>query len=138
MTEVQVLNEGQILMDHLPKDEVLLEEDALIEESEQDTRSSSMPEALLVEAVEGSSAADPQERAPTEANLAEREWLYFQSFGTKALLTLEDERRPRKRQEQCYGQVQSASSAPMPRGGSVRGSPARWLISLAPSGCPCT
>src|SRR5438093_11705183 len=90
MTEVQVLNEGQILMDHLPKDEVLLEEDALIEESDQDTRSSSMPEALLVEAVEGSSAADPQARAPTEANLAELEWLYFQSFGTKALLTRDD------------------------------------------------
>src|SRR5437667_201822 len=69
MTEVQALNEDQIVMDHLPKDEVLLEEDAVIEESDQDTRSSSMPEALLVEAVEGSSAADPQERAPTEANL---------------------------------------------------------------------
>src|SRR3989442_13089508 len=100
MTEVQVLNEGQILMDHLPKDEVLLEEDALIEESDQDTRSSSMPEALLVEAVEGSSAADPQERAPTEANLAELECLYFQSFGTKAFLTPEDELRLGKRIEQ--------------------------------------
>src|SRR5947199_9194266 len=108
MTEVQPLNEGQIVMDHLPKDEVLLEEDALIEESDQDTRSSSMPEALLVEAVEGSSAADPQERAPTKANLAELEWLYFQSFGKKALLTREDEVRLGKRIEQGDRQVRRA------------------------------
>src|SRR5207245_9195629 len=94
MTEVQVLNEDQVVMDHLPKDEVLLEEDAVIEESDQDTRSSSMPEALLVEAVAGSSAADPQERAPTEANLAELEWLDYEACGTKALRTPEAEVRP--------------------------------------------
>ena len=111
MTEVQVLNEDQVVMDHLPKDEVLLEEDALIEESDQDTRSSSMPEALLVEAVEGSSAADPQETAPTEANLAELEWLYFQSFGKKALLTREDEVRLGKRIEQGDRQVRRALRA---------------------------
>src|SRR5438876_4385734 len=111
MTEVQALNEDQIVMDHLPKDEVLLEEDALIGESDQDTRSSSMPEALLVEAVEGSSAADPQERGPTEANLAELEWLYFQSFGTKALLTREDEVRLGKRIEQGDRQVRRALRA---------------------------
>ncbi|TLY30135.1 MAG: hypothetical protein E6K62_08980, partial [Nitrospirae bacterium] len=111
MTEVQALNEDQVVMDHLPKDEVLLEEDAVIEESDQDTRSSSMPEALLVEAVEGSSAADPQERAPTEANLAELEWLYFQSFGTKALLTREDEVRLGKRIEQGDRQVRRALRA---------------------------
>src|SRR5881628_2244813 len=81
MTEVQVLNEDQVVMDHLPNDEVLLEEDALIEEADQDTLPSAMPETLLVEAVESSSAADPQEVAPTKANLAELEWLYFQSFG---------------------------------------------------------
>src|SRR2546428_14180937 len=90
MTEVQALNEDQVVMDHLPKDEVLLEEDAVMEESDQDTRSSSMSEALLVEAVEGSSAADPQERAPTEANLAELEWLCFHAVVTKALRTRED------------------------------------------------
>src|SRR2546422_9536973 len=111
MTEVQALNEDQVVMDHLPKDEVLLEEDAVIEESDQDTRSSSMPEALLVEAVEGSSAADPQERAPTEANLAELEWLYFQSFGMKALLTREDEVRLGKRIEQGDRQVRRALRA---------------------------
>src|SRR5436309_9014314 len=111
MTEVQVLNEDQIVMDHLPKDEVLLEEDALLEESDQDTVPSSMPEALLAEAVEGSSTADPQETAPTEANLAELEWLYFQSFGTKALLTREDEVRLGKRIEQGDRQVRRALRA---------------------------
>src|SRR5437879_12918564 len=65
-------------MDDLTKDQVLLEEDA-------------EPETLLVEAVEGSGADDPQETVPTETNLAELEWLYFHSFGAKALLTREDE-----------------------------------------------
>src|SRR2546427_10617852 len=111
MTEVQALNEDQVVMDHLPKDEVLLEEDAVIEESDQDTRSSSMPEALLVEAVEGSSAADPQERAPTEPILAELEWLYFQAFGAKALLTREDEVALGKRIEQGDRQVRRALRA---------------------------
>src|SRR5438128_4695941 len=111
MTEVQVLNEDQVVMDHLPKDEVLLEEDALIEESDQDTLPSAMPETLLVEAVEGSGAADPQETAPTGANLAELEWLYFQSFGKKALLTREDEVRLGKRIEQGDRQVRRALRA---------------------------
>src|SRR5437660_12012661 len=98
-------------MDHLPKDEGLLEEDAVIEESDQDTRSSSMPEALLADAVEGSSTADPQETAPPEAKLAELEWLYFQSFGTKALLTREDEVRLGKRIGQGGRQVRRALRA---------------------------
>src|SRR5438093_5241012 len=108
MTEVQVLNEGQVVMDQLPNDEVLLEEDALIEEADQDTLPSAMPEPLLVEAVESSSAADPPEAAPTKANLAELEWLYFQSFGKKALLTREDEVRLGKRIEQGDRQVRRA------------------------------
>src|SRR2546422_4819315 len=83
MIEVKALNEDHIVMDDLMKDKVLLEEDAVVEESDQDTLPSSMPETLLVEAVEGSSAADSQETAPTEANLAELEWLYFQSFGDR-------------------------------------------------------
>src|SRR2546426_12791956 len=131
MTEVQVLNEGQIVMAHLPKDEVLLEEDALIEESDQDTRPSSMPETLLVEAVEGSSAADPQETAPTEANLAELEWLYFQAFGTKALLTREDEVRLGKRIEQGDRQGRRA----LPAGPShTRGRPPTEVVKGCQSG----
>src|SRR2546427_12261882 len=90
MTEVKALNEDQLVMDDLTKDKVLLDENTLLEESDQDTVPSSMPEALLVEAVESSSAGDPQETAPTEGNLAELEWLYFQSFGKKGLLTRED------------------------------------------------
>src|SRR5207245_8774585 len=77
----------------------------------QDTRSSSMPEALLADAVEGSSTADPQETAPTEAKLAELEWLYFQSFGKKALLTREDEVRLGKPIEQGDRQVRRALRA---------------------------
>src|SRR6266849_8548233 len=108
MTEVKALNEDQIVMDDLMKAKVLSEEDAVIEESDQDTLPSSVRETLLVEAVEGSSAADPQETAPTEANLAELEWLYFQSFGAKALLTREDEVRLGKRIEQGDRQVRRA------------------------------
>jgi len=111
MTEVKALNEDQIVMDDLMKEKVLPEEDAVIEESDQDTLPSSMPEALLVEAVEGSSAADSQETAPTEANLAELEWLYFQSFGKKALLTREDEVVLGKRIEQGDRQVRRALRA---------------------------
>jgi len=108
MTEVKALNEDQIVMDDLMKEKVLPEEDAVIEESDQDTLPSSVRETLLVEAVEGSSAADPQETAPTEANLAELEWLYFQSFGAKALLTREDEVALGKRIEQGDRQVRRA------------------------------
>src|SRR2546426_1057521 len=111
MTEVKALNEDQLVMDDLTKDKVLLDENTLLEESDQDTVPSSMPEALLVEAVEGSSAADPQETAPTEANLAELEWLYFQSFGKKALLTREDEVALGKRIEQGDRQVRRALRA---------------------------
>src|SRR3989442_2431177 len=111
MVEVIALNEDHIVMDDLMKDKVLLEENTLIEESDQDTLPSSMPEALLVEAVEGSSAADSQETAPTEANLAELEWLYFQSFGKKALLTREDEVALGKRIEQGDRQVRRALRA---------------------------
>src|SRR5712692_9421710 len=111
MTEVKALNEDQIVMDDLMKEKVLPEEDAVIEESDQDTLPSSVRETLLVEAVEGSSAADPQETAPTEANLAELEWLYFQSFGAKALLTREDEVALGKRIEQGDRQVRRALRA---------------------------
>src|SRR5437667_8844320 len=111
MTEVKALNEDQLVMDDLTKDKVLLDENTLLEESDQDTVPSSMPEALLVEAVEGSSAADPQETAPTEANLAELEWLYFQSFGKKALLTREDEVALGKRIKQGDRQVRHALRA---------------------------
>src|SRR5437870_13040383 len=111
MIEVKALNEDHIVMDDLMKVKVLLEEDALIEESDQDTLPSAMPETLLVEAVEGSGAADPQETAPTGANLAELEWLYFQSFGKKALLTREDEVRLGKRIEQGDRQVRRALRA---------------------------
>jgi len=111
MIEVKALNEDHIVMDDLMKDKVLLEEDAVVEESDQDTLPSSMPETLLVEAVEGSSAADSQETAPTEANLAELEWLYFQSFGKKALLTREDEVALGKRIEQGDRQVRRALRA---------------------------
>src|SRR5213594_2425309 len=111
MIEVKALNEDHIVMDDLMKDKVLLEEDAVVEESDQDTLPSSMPETLLVEAVEGSGAADSQETAPTEANLAELEWLYFQSFGKKALLTREDEVALGKRIEQGDRQVRRALRA---------------------------
>src|SRR2546425_9247188 len=111
MIEVKALNEDHIVMDDLMKDKVLLEEDAVVEESDQDTLPSSMPETLLVEAVEGSSAADSQETAPTEAKLAELEWLYFQSFGKKALLTREDEVALGKRIEQGDRQVRRALRA---------------------------
>src|SRR5260370_38514125 len=114
MIEVKALNEDHIVMDDLMKDKVLLEEDAVVEESDQDTLPSSMPEALLVEAVEGSSAADPQGTAPTEANLAELEWLYFQSFGKKALLTRENEVPLGKRIEQG-----EREGGPAPRAGPV-------------------
>ena len=95
VTEVKALNEGPIVMDDLTKDKVLLEEDA-------------EPETLLVEAVEGSGADDPQETVPTETNLAELEWLYFHSFGAKALLTREDEVALGKRIEQGDRQVRRA------------------------------
>src|SRR3989475_10421396 len=111
MTEVKALNEDQIVMDDLMKEKVLPEEDAVIEESDQDTLPSSVRETLLVEAVEGSSAADPQETTPTEANLAELEWLYFQSFGAKALLTREGEVALGKRIEQGDRQVRHALRA---------------------------
>src|SRR5256712_12923389 len=111
MIEVKALNEDHIVMDDLMKDKVLLGEDAVVEESDQDTLPSSMPEALLVEAVEGSSAADSQETAPTEANLAELEWLYFQSFGKKALLTREDAVALGERIEQGDRQVRRALRA---------------------------
>src|SRR5713101_7004769 len=108
MIEVKALNEDHIVMDDLMKDKALLEEDAVVEESNQDTLPSSMPETLLVEAVEGSSAADSQETAPTEAKLAELEWLYFQSFGKRVLLTREDEVALGKRIEQGDRQVRRA------------------------------
>ena len=73
MTEVKALNEGRIVMDDLVKDKVLLEEDTVIEESDQDTLPYSVSEPLLLEAVEGSNAAEPQETAPAEPNLAELE-----------------------------------------------------------------
>src|SRR5256884_6352016 len=111
MTEVKALNEGRIVMDDLMKDKVLLEEDTVVGESDQDTLPYSVSEPLLLEAVEGSNAAEPQETAPTEANLAELEWLYFQSFGTKALLTREDEVRLGKRIEQGDRQVRRALRA---------------------------
>ena len=44
MTEVPVHSEGQTVMDDLTKDKMLLEEDAVMGESDQDTLSSSMPE----------------------------------------------------------------------------------------------
>src|SRR3989441_4141568 len=88
MTEVKALNGDQIMMDDLMKNKVLLEEEDAVSET------------LLGEAAEGSSAADPQETVPTEANLAELEWLYFQSFGAKALLTREGEVALGKRIEQ--------------------------------------
>jgi RNA polymerase primary sigma factor len=111
MTEVKALNEGRIVMDDLMKDKVLLEEDTVIEESDQDTLPYSVSEPLLLEAVEGSNAAEPQETAPTEPNLAELEWLYFQSFGAKALLTREDEVALGKRIEQGDRQVRRALRA---------------------------
>ena len=109
--EVPAHSEGQTVMDGLTKDKLLLEEDAVIGESDQDTLPSSMPETLLAEAVEGSSTADPQETAPTEANLAELEWLYFQSFGAKALLTRDDEVALGKRIKQGDRQVRRALRA---------------------------
>jgi len=111
MIEVAAHFEGQTVMDDLTKDRMLLEEDAVIGESDQDTLPSSMPETLLVEAVEGSSTADAQETAPTEANLAELEWLYFQSFGAKALLTRDDEVALGKRIKQGDRQVRHALRA---------------------------
>src|SRR5437870_299377 len=108
MIEVAAHFEGQTVMDDLTKDRMLLEEDAVIGESDQDTLPSSMPETLLVEAVEGSSTADAQETAPTEASLAELEWLYFQSFGAKALLTRDDEVALGKRIKQGDRQVRRA------------------------------
>jgi len=111
MTEVKALNEGRIVMDDLVKDKVLLEQDTVIEESDQDTLPYSVSEPLLLEAVEGSNAAEPQETAPAEPNLAELEWLYFQSFGAKALLTREDEVVLGKRIEQGDRQVRRALRA---------------------------
>jgi RNA polymerase primary sigma factor len=108
MIEIKALSEDQIVMGDLPKDEVLLEEDAVIGESDQDTLPYPVAEALLAEAVEGSSAGASQESGPTEANLAELEWLYFRSFGTKALLTREDEVTLGKRIEQGDRQVRRA------------------------------
>ena len=49
MTEVSAHSEGQTVMDDLTKDKMLLEEDAVIGESDQDTLSSSMPETLMAE-----------------------------------------------------------------------------------------
>src|SRR3989442_1865432 len=100
MTEVKALNEDQLVMDDLTNDKVLLDENTLLEESDQDTVPSSMPEALLVEAVEGSNAADPQETAPTQANLAQLGWAYFPSFGHKGFLTRGNQSSLGKRIEQ--------------------------------------
>jgi RNA polymerase primary sigma factor len=98
-------------MDDLTKDNVLLGEDAVIEEADRDTLPTSVPEPLLEEAVEGSSAAETQETSPIKANLAELEWLYFQSFGAKALLTREDEVALGKRIGQGDRQVRRALRA---------------------------
>src|SRR5713226_3955525 len=111
MTEVKALSEDQIVMDDLTKDKVLPEEDAVIEESDQDTLPYPVAKTLLAEAVEGSSAGDSQESGPTVANPVELEWLYFRSFGKRALLTREDEVALGKRIEQGDRQVRRALRA---------------------------
>jgi RNA polymerase primary sigma factor len=95
-------------MDDLTKDKMLLQEDAVSGESDQDTLPSSVPETLLDEAVEGSITANPQETAPAETKLAELEWMYFQSFGAKALLTRDGEVTLGKRIKQGDRQVRRA------------------------------
>jgi len=111
MTEVKALSEDQIAMDDLTKDKVLLEEDAVIGDSDQDTLPYPVPETLLAETVEGSSAGDSQESGPTVANPVELEWLYFRSFGKRVLLTREDEVALGKRIEQGDRQVRRAIRA---------------------------
>ncbi len=108
MPEMKARSEDQIALDPFTKDKVLLEEDAVIGESDQDTLPYPVPETLLAETVEGSSAGDSQESGPTVANPVELEWLYFQSFGAKALLTREDEVALGKRIKQGDRQVRRA------------------------------
>ena len=98
-------------MDDLTKDKGLLEEDVVIEEFDQDTLPYPAPEALLTEAGGRSSTGDSQATTSSAANLAELEWLYFQSFGKKALLTREDEVALGKRIEQGDRQVRRALRA---------------------------
>ena len=67
------------------------EEDTLLDEGLGDESVDVEDEARLEGAAVAAETDEPQESTPAGEHLAELEWLYFQSFGKKALLTREGE-----------------------------------------------
>jgi RNA polymerase primary sigma factor len=89
-------------MDDLKEEPLLLDEGADVEPGDFED------EARLEGAEVAADADQLQECAPAGEHLAELEWLYFQSFGKKALLTREGEVVLGKRIEGGDGQVRRA------------------------------